>query len=260
MKGYSIPRNVTGNQMSPYETATGVILPLWAPPGNYRKSNRHHAHYYENQFKNGPQHMRAVRFSRLQRVDRRLHQAYHDSFDGTHFPTPGEAFDVTLLNVARYIPRFAVDMTRGCPDIIELSRKQKAELRKPKVLTIEDDPHHVRDVGRYLMDYAVALDLSTEKQKEVEEFVSLMRAGLDDTSRQHRLEQLGMDLTDTAIGLAVSPLEGVYRRARQNLYLCEGAPITAFAALKSFVRGHEADYFGALAERQAAHIGAMALG
>ena len=244
--------------MSPIEVSTGIVLPLWAPPRGYGRGNRHHAHFYEKTYLNGSDESRAVRFSRLQFVDRKWHEEYHDSFKGTRLPPDSEvAFRAVILNAAKYIPRFAVDMTHGCPDIIELSKKQKKTLRHPKVFSIERSVEHREKIGNFLMNYSIDQELEQDKQYEVEEFVSLIQDRKKNWRKQERTEQLGMELTNTAIELAVSPIEENYRIARQEKFFAIDAPRTAFRALKNYVRGHEQDYFQELGQRLATNIGAV---
>lgn len=232
--------------MSPIETSTGVVLPIWSSYFRPHYTNRHHAHFYERDYKNGPEHIQAVRYSRLQLVDKMAHCYYHDCIYGTQQPEDMEtAFRVTLLNAAQYIPRFAVNISTGYPEVVELSRRRKRQLRNPKTFSIDRSANARVTIGRFLMDYTTAQDFGADSLA-VEEFIELVQddgEGRLSAGKRRRLQKVGMGLIREAMGTAVSPLEKDYREARKLEFLAEGAPRTAFRALKSFVNGREPDYF-----------------
>lgn len=246
MRGWTIPKTPEGRWMSPIETSTGVVLPIWSSYFRHHYTNRHHAHFYERDYKDGPDHIQAVRYSRLQLVDKTAHRYYHDCIYGTEQPGDIEvAFRTTLLNAAQYIPRFAVDISTGYPEVVELSRRRKRQLRNPKTFSIDRSANARVTIGRFLMDYTTEQDFGADGSV-VEEFVELVKndeEGRLSASKRRRLQKVGMDLMREAMGTAVSPLEESYREARKCEFLPEGAPRTAFKALKSFVNGREPDYF-----------------
>jgi hypothetical protein len=248
VRDWTIPETPGGRWMSPMETSTGVVLPILSSHFRLHYTNRHHAHFYARDYKDGPEHIKAVRYSRLQLVDKAAHHSYHDHIHGTEQPQDLEtAFRITLLNAAQYIPRFAVDISTGYPDVVELSRRRKRQLRNPKTFSIEKSADARVTIGKFLMDYTTSQALDVGDTRLVEEFVELVQkddenSGLN-TRKRRRLQKVGMGLMCEAMEKAVSPLERDYTEARRREFLAEGAPRTAFRALKSFVSGREPDYF-----------------
>ena len=56
-QGVLVPRNDLGNPMSPVEESTGVVLPIAASMQGWQ--NRHHAHFYGRQYREGSLGQRA---------------------------------------------------------------------------------------------------------------------------------------------------------------------------------------------------------
>lgn len=252
MEEWTEPIGQQGRPLSPFETSTGVVLPIWTSL-EIGQINRHHAHFYARQYESGSDAVRAVRFSRLQKVLKKPHADYHDYYDGTQQPEDSsEAFKITLLNCSQYIPSYAVDMTRVQPEIIELSDRQTSYLRQPDLLTIEKNKKHRDEIGSFLMRYAISQDFGHEKEHYIEEFLSLFESvSSKNLKRQERMQWLGMKLTNTAIDVAVEPVQPEYKRARDICALPVSAPGCAFQALKNYVRGYETDYFDELRDKLA---------
>lgn len=256
-----IPISENGRAMSPYERSTGVVLPIWGPPGGPR--DRHHAHFYKSHFERGPQEqrafLRAVRFTRLQRVRiKGAHDVYHDAYDGTADPVSmKQAFRTTILNEAGYIPPFVVDVQEGEPVIKETTSKMRQALRRPGILTIEKSPYRQREVGQFLMGYAIWQPLGHVKETLLEEFVSLTPGVIkQDEAKRERKFELGMKLTNVAIGVAVEPVEKYFQQARDTESLKHQAPVCAFHEVKEYVSGFEPEYFDTLQQSVAAQIAA----
>ncbi|MBA3758174.1 hypothetical protein H0X10_00895 [Candidatus Saccharibacteria bacterium] len=250
MSEFLIPHNDEGRALSPIEAKTGVVLPIWAPGDGL--TNRHHPHFYKRNFLNGlrKQETRAVRFSRLQRVQLSAHEKYHRAFDGTAFPVDeNQSFGITILNCAGYIAGHSVEMSGSKPNIIETTPRMRRILRSPGILTMERRYSYRRDIGQFLMYHAVSQRFDHVKRGQVEEFIELGAAKFqtDELAQERRL-RLGMRLTNIGLGIAVDGIGKKYLQARQSLALPEEAPICAWQVAKDYVAGHEPDYYDTLHE------------
>lgn len=260
VKEVVIPISEKGVTMSPYERRTGVVLPIWGRREG--KTNRHHAHFYKQYYEKGPRNqrafLRALRFTRLQQVSIGDHNQYHEAFDGTADPiSERRAFITTLLNEAGYIPPYVVDMSGGGLEVRETTAKVRLALRRPGTLTIERSLSRRMEIGRFLMDYAVSQPLGHVRQDLLEEFVSLTPFALkNDEAKRNRKLELGMKLTNIAIGVAVDPVEKPFQQARESHALKAQAPICAFYEMKDFVSGHEWQYYGSLQQNIEAQLAA----
>lgn len=258
--GVVVPVSKNGRPMSPYERRTGVVLPIWGQQGG--DTNRHHAHFYKSEYEKGPRNqrafLRAIRFTRLQRVERSDHQNYHNAFDGTQFPgSRRQSFLTTILNEAGYIPPWVVDMTGSSPEVTETTPRMRKELRQPGILTIERSSWRRAEIGQFLMHYAIGQELGHVKESLLEEFVSLTPAKIkkSEESRLRKLE-IGMKLTNIAIGVSVEPIERPFQQARDTQSLRAEAPVSAFHEVKQFVDGHEPRYYDELRRHIAQNLAA----
>lgn len=254
------PISSSNREMAPYEKRTGVVLPIWGDSGG--ETNRHHAHYYRVLYEKGPQatraFLRAIRFTRLQRVSKDDHQLYHDNFDGTEFPAnERRSFLTIILNEAGYIPPWVVDVTSGTPTVTETTAAMRELLRQPGIFTIERSPCRRAEIGQFLMNYATKQPLGHVKEGLLEEFVGLTpRCTRRSEELRERKLYLGMKLTNTAIGVAVDPIERPFQQARDLQALKEAAPISAFHEVKLYVSGHEPRYYETLRSQIATDIAA----
>lgn len=254
------PVSNNSRPMAPYERRTGVVLPIWGEGGG--ETNRHHAHFYRVLYEKSPRpqraFLRAIRFTRLQRVSKTDHQTYHDNYDGTLLP-PNEkrSFMTTILNEAGYIPPWVVDVRGSSPEIVETTDEMREALRRPGVLTIERSPHRRAEIGQFLMYYALGQHLGHVKEELLDEFVHLTphRIRRSEELRERKLA-LGMKLTNIAIGVAVDPIERAFQQARDQQALGERASICAFHEVKQFVGGHEHQYYDTLRQQIEATIAA----
>lgn len=245
-----IPKTSMGRDMSPIEVRTGVVLPIWSPGEG--RTNRHHAHFYKEHFEKGPLAqralLRAVRFTRLQRVRKGPHRDYHDIFDGTADPANLRmAFTTTVLNEAGYIPPFVIDMTSKSPVIKETTPVMRATFREEGTFKTESRQSRRREIGQFLMQYAHWQKFDHVKKTYIYEFIDLTpEKVMDDPKLQDRRDWLGMKLTNIAIGMAVDPFEKRFQQARDAKALRPDAPVCAFQEVKLYVGGHEPQYFDEL--------------
>lgn len=245
-QGVLVPRNDLGNPMSPVEESTGVVLPIAASMQGWQ--NRHHAHFYGRQYREGSLGQRAQRFSRLQRMGSEPHTFFHKMVEGTAFASSEEEeFKVTVLNAAGYFPNYAVRIHEDEIWIDEITEKEQKLLRRPHILTIEDDANHEDEIGRFLMEYSIKQEFPASKQNDVEEFLAITPEEIkaDYSKRAHKLKLAGQ-LTDTAISVALGPVYPTFTEARQAKQLKKTTQPSAWDVVKGLVKGRECDYFDRL--------------
>lgn len=228
MRGWSIPKSENKGWLSPHETSTGVILPIWTSRGSMRNGNKHHPHFLERDYLGGSPEDRALRFSRLQKVNVRAHDEYHDFISGTQKPETGkDAFRIILLNAAQYIPKYAVNMTHGVPDLMALNKRQRGYLGQHGSLSVQKDESCRRELGDFLNDHPVTQSLVPEERFTIEEYTELLEQNVDaDKHRQSRLRELGKDVINIAIEATMPEPPTAYKRAPSQIL----APQTAFSA------------------------------
>lgn len=254
MSDVIIPYNERGNPMSPYEAHTGVILPIYsfASREEGQRRNRHHPHFYREDYINGTLAQRAVRFSRLQLVAVGKHKSYHDKFKGTRFPDSlQEETIVTILNYAEYVPTFAVDVSGSSFEVRELSPAEKEELQKPGTFTVERQGEKRGEIGQFLMGCALLQDIpGNAKPTLIDEFLSITpeESMTDETLRAKKL-QLGVRLLNKGIGLAVDPVNVEFSEARRRRAIPIGKPVCAWLLVKQYVAGHEPRYVDTLDQK-----------
>lgn len=260
MAEYLIPKNEQGKDMSPIETRTGVALSLWAPGDG--KTNRHHSHFYKRYWMNGPRKIetRAVRISRLQRVQMEFHngtpKAFHKYFDGTAFPRDEkQSFGIAILNCAKYIAPFVVDMTSGAPEIVETTPHMRRVLHRPGVLTVERGRRTQRCIGQFLMQQATKQNFSHVKESQLEQFLELGKTKyLTNEEAQEKRYEIGIRLANIGLGAAVNGIDKTYLQARNQLAVPESAPVCAWQVAKGYVAGFESDYFGDIEQNLQSHF------
>jgi len=246
-EGYYTPIDDWSRPLSPMETGTDIPLPIISYKQRSAKPNRHHGYYYERHYLKGPEPIRALRHSRLQRVNPSAHEIYHKHYFGTLMPAsePTVARGV-ILNSAGYVPHLGVVIRRKDITIRELTNQERNRLRSRNVFLSEQ----TRKIGDFLMRYALDQPLDHVKQSQIEEFLSLTprKVAKDERLRRRKLH-LGLRLTNIAIGVAVDPLEDEYQNARHNLALRSGVPGTAWHLAKGLVRGREKKSIDILEDR-----------
>jgi hypothetical protein len=254
-----VPSTAQGNPMSPIELATGVPLPIVTPKST-QEHNRHHAHFYKYMYQAGNMGQQAVRLSRLQNVPISAHHWYHHFFDGTMLPaTDAEAYTITVLNQAGYIPDFGVKIANKQATISELTGEEKKKLRRPSTFTSETQADAQIRIGQFLMYYALSQDFDRTKELLIEEFLGITDKDMqqNEVLRARKL-QLGMKLTNSAIGRAVDPINKTFQQARKSYSLRKHSPPTPWEVVKRALNGHEPDYFETLENRLASEFGVAA--
>lgn len=244
------PKNKEGRDLSPIEAKTGVALPIWSTGEG--ETNRHHPHFYKRHYLSGLRKLetRAVRFSRLQLVDKSAHDKYHLQFEGTAFPkNKQKSFEVTILNCAGYIAGHVVRLTDFGWGVTETTPEMKHAFQLPGIMTIERGYRARREIGQFLMNHAISQSFDSVKQSQIEQFIELGKPKFkEDEAAQARRYRLGMRLTNIGLGLAVDGIDRSYKEARSLQALPEEAPVCAWKVAKNFVQGYEPDYYETLEE------------
>lgn len=236
-----------GNPLTPLEAGTNIPLPIWAPGDG--KTNDHHAYFRKKDWEKGLPHVRALRYSRIQNAIRSGHRLHHNEyFIGTPFPkNVEEAFGAVVLNSVGYIPSHAIDVTRKESKIIEVSPFMRKELQKPGVIKFDRRSSKQAEVGKFLMDYAIWQKFDDDEMLLIEQFLSIKPEDVEkDELARRRRYNLGIQLAEKAIAIAVDPLNHDYQEARHRHAISETAPVSPFDAVKRVVNGYEQDYFGTL--------------
>jgi len=250
-----VPMDDNKQLMAPLERETGRPLPIISDHLD-QKANKHHVFYYERFYKEGSLGQQAVRLSSLQLTNSVDHRKFHDEFPGgTAFPTTsGEEFNLTILGGAGYISRFGVRMRRGGGVITEMSKKETQKLRTPRIFSTETSWDNLNKMADFLLEYSIDQSFDDVKEKYIEEFLSIKQADAHVNARlQKRKQHLAMKLTNTAIAVAVDPIEPLFKEARltQSFSAGQKPPVSAWHAVKRIAREREPIHFGTLEKRLA---------
>jgi hypothetical protein len=203
-------------------------------------------------------------------VSQWAHTRYHQNFDGTAYPEDEhDAFKVTILNCAGYVPSYGVHVKQDELVIRPLRSNEKHALRKPRSFVTEryyrGRGEQRKSIGQFIMYYALSQQFDDMKQLEVEEFLSLTPEAIEKapTSHQHNLEerkvQLAMKLTNSAIDASVELVRPDFQRARkQDLLRRDLAAIDPWSIAKAQLSDKEPDYYATLESLLANQFGAAA--
>ena len=250
----TVPVNVNGNPMSPVETATGIPLPIVASSKSGRK-DQHHSFFYDEMYKYGTPGQRAARKSRLQYVNRAHHMMYHNEIDGTEMPqSESDAYRITVLNCAGYIPAYGVRVTGKDLDIVALTDFQRARLREPGIIRVEKGAAAKVTIGQFLIYHALSQRFDKDHIADVTRFLAIDQKEMKrKESLRAEKERLALRLTNIAISHAVDPINEEFRRSRKATALRKGTPPTPWHVVKQQIEGREADYYETLETRLAGY-------
>lgn len=152
----------------------------------------------------------ALRNCRLQLVSTAHHNqgrgSYHAYFKGPNLPTdPLEQFKTCVYACAGFMPRHGIDMSSGAPELVELTKKQMAQLQVPGA----DDEFGYRNlwynyepVRRFFTNFALEQDFGLIKRQKLGEFLL--------TTDEKRKQHLARGLIGAAARLAVDSMKDEY--------------------------------------------------
>ena len=178
---------------------------------------------------------RVIRWSRIQEVERILHNRCHSNYDGTTLPVDEhEKFIVMLLNAAHYIPAQAMDLSGSKPRIITLDDAMKQRLHSPGV--IHKQARMEKRIGYYFGRYIVRYGLPTiQEVSEVSQFLETK----DDLARR----RLGNRIIRLASKAVIDPAEPLYQSARAAGRLTPQSPKRALGFMMKHFDNKQPDYF-----------------
>lgn len=205
---------------------TGLPLPI-APVEGVQISTRpdksnwhHHFHPSTDPILEQTLGGRALRNSRVQRVDRNFHnyskKSYHRFFVGPEIPeSEDEQFRMVVLACAGYIPNEGVDLQSGEPRRVYLTPLQRAQLARPATGDYKQSTFGYRDL-RYSYDsaraffssYALTQSLDHIRPALIDEFLH--------TTQDERKRYLGHLLLAKKVDVAADAINTAYTQARQE--------------------------------------------
>ncbi len=157
----------------------------------------------------------ALRNSRLQRVNRRLHNyrelAYHQFYSGPELPVDeDEQFRLVVLACAGLVPRQGIDLSTGQPQVITMSDEQMTLLQEPlnaQAFGYRNFRFIHEPVQRFLRNYILRRELGHVSQILIEEF-------LDRNTSNERRAYLGHLLLAKQIEVATNILDPQFQTAQ----------------------------------------------
>ncbi len=230
--------------VSPVDELTGMPLPI-LPVDKNAPSNWHHHFHPNNDPKLQGANGRALRYSRVQYVSKRLHDRYHKEFFGP--PLPGDdsgRFLLIILSCAGYIPRQAIDVSHAEPRVVGLHSSVYEPLRKSRRLGFEARKRTVAgdmstegrakaEIGKFLCHFVIEQDLP-HLEKEINRFLNALS--------EKKRRQLGSTILRRAIEVAAEPVEPIYREAWRRHLVEPALPNRAATFISKIVEPYLPDY------------------
>jgi hypothetical protein len=251
LPGVVIQKHGRNGQTAPIEESTGIPLPLWSRHmGN--NTDNDHGYFYKENYVHGSQAVKALRLSRLQWVNRYAHDRKHADYRGILPPdNEDDIYRQIVLNLAGYVPRFALKVINKEAIPVELTPSKRKTLRHPNIIKSEGNSI----INKFLVDYAYTRGFTEDEHSLIEEFISITPGERQkDKQLQAKRWELGMKLTGRAIGFANDPLNQEFAQARRQEALRLGAPVCAWLVVKNFLIGKERVALDALEQRLTAEF------
>ncbi|MFZ1324358.1 MAG: hypothetical protein WAQ57_04345 [Candidatus Saccharimonadales bacterium] len=229
------------------------IHPYEAPRGERRTwSDDHHSFYQKKARELQGDAGRAVRYSRCLTVARWLHNNFHEAYPGGTDILPRteqDKFAITVLAVAGYMPRQALDVRDpGNPGLVAMSgktydfvrgRKQMHyETKQNRAIGYRNEDYAARHIGKFFAAYAQKQDLTSLSQRDIKAFLS--------SGNTERRRRLGMKILREAIEMAVEPVDPVYGQALEEGLVKKAKPCAADVVTLVFPEERWPEYFSPL--------------
>lgn len=184
--------------------------------------------------------LRVVRWSRVQETLRILHSLYHQKYDHTPLPRDDhELFKAALLNSAKYVPPYTVDVRGKKAKLAKTEDQQLEHLHQPGV--IHQQEHTQWKIGYFFGRYIIKYGL--EAVRDTVEVAQFLEA---DETRRHSLGFAVMRLAAEAV---VDPLEKTYQSARSKRFISPAMPPRASRFLMKHFNERQPDYFKTLEQQ-----------
>lgn len=196
------------------------LLHPYDPPANQtRRWDDDHSFFFSSSPELTDDAGKALRYSRVQRVPRWLHDRKHN----IHYPdgveqlpqTEQDKFGLTVLACAGYVSPYAIDVRSDSPRLVKMSqrtydfvkgkRQLHVETRRDEVMRYRTQAHAKRRIGLFFAEYAKRQDISDLDEGTVDQFLH--------TSSAKVRQRLGNVILGHAIEVAVDPVRPLYREA-----------------------------------------------
>lgn len=198
------------------------------------KPNRHH--HWHPERSNELQNLAglAVRKSRVQLLQPKVHDAYHNMYLGPELPTnEGLAFRLGILAAAGVVPRRALDI-REAGKTVGLT--PAAHARIASTVQIE----HTRPLAEFFAAYCAKQDISK----------LLVEQLLDPETSPELQNQIARDLLGSSLTASLDGLLEEHRIMRKEGALAIPKPPTLYAVARRLVRKHSLGTFTSHLERR----------
>lgn len=183
-----------------------LILASNSPRG---KTNKHHPWHPNAELPDDSDEDRSLRYSIVQRLNKKEHTLYHDRYKGPRILKAGKFFRV-ILGRAGYIPGELLNLSGRGPDRVALSVRNRRFIDvfpdyAPKGEDGQD--YKTRRTGIYLARYAIAQKFE-HLDTEIDEFLH--------TNNNERRLVLGEQIIDEGIRVAIDPHESKFSEAMKE--------------------------------------------
>lgn len=202
------------------ECGMPFLLHPYEPPNGYKTNwDDDHSFFFSSLPELNDQAGAALRYSRVQRVPRWLHERKHDvHYPGgvEHLPSNDQdKFGLTVLACAGYTSPFALDVRGSSPKLVRMSqdtyefvkgrRQLHVETRRDEVLHYRTQRYAKRKIGLFFAEYVKQQDISSLDESTIDEFLH--------ARNQEVRRRLGNVILGHAMEVAVSPIKPTYREA-----------------------------------------------
>ena len=208
-----------------------------------RLTNKHHPWHPNADLPEDSDADRAIRYSIVERLHKKVHSEYHRHFLGPKLPeTDAEKFFLTILGRAGYITEEVLDFTNGSYKPIPFRPDYQDRINVfPDYAAKGGDGQDfkTRRTGLFLASYVISQKLEHMGTK-VDQF-------LDAKDAEVRRE-LGEELINEAIHVAVDPFVEMYGRAIRQQRIIQGNSGDMSSVVMSIIKPqYISDYFDPLA-------------
>lgn len=196
-----------------------LLHPYEPPRGQTRRWDDDHSFFFSSSLELTDQAGKALRYSRVQRVPRWLHDRKHN----IHYPegvewlptTKQDKFALVILSCAGYASPWAIDARGDKPRLVRMSRRTHEfvqgrrqlhqERRRDPDLECWNETRTRRSIGLFIAEYVKEQDIGDVDEATVDMF-------LNSPNKKVR-RRMGNVILGHAIEVAIDPLQPIYRQA-----------------------------------------------
>lgn len=222
---------------------SGLPLPIYPSNVQRRHWDWHHHFFPVDDPRLQGEGGRAVAYSRIQHVPRSLHQRYHRLLIAQegNIPLPTDTSSriyTTVLALAKYLPRQAVDVSGASPKLVELDDITHQRMRSHQLKPQEGTKWRI---GNFMMNAILDQGLYGIDELTVEEFI--------ETPDFRRRQALGHKILEEAIERGIEPVDPLYRAGWRAGLISPACPPEPVAFVQQTFAGHQEDYFDDMQQR-----------